>query len=176
MLELMHLISCFASERVDILLNYSSIEELKTENSLTTCWALSQTIRHKESYNKQDNPFIGRDDQEKLMYGCGQQAGRSGPQESASENGGLFDNQVRADGHPNSLLEEHSACIFFQRDFDSDRTYIRMVHIDSFAAMNGISRFCEKGFPWRYSKEEDLSVEEIIARNFTYLIKCDIYS
>ncbi|KAH9294306.1 hypothetical protein KI387_040499, partial [Taxus chinensis] len=56
------------------------------------------------------------------------------------------------------------------KDFHSNTTYTRMVHIDSFAAMNGISRFCEKDFPWRYSKEEDLSVEEIIARNFTYLI------
>ncbi|XP_059659129.1 dol-P-Man:Man(7)GlcNAc(2)-PP-Dol alpha-1,6-mannosyltransferase-like [Cornus florida] len=25
------------------------------------------------------------------------------------------------------------------------------VHIDSFSAMNGISRFCENDFPWRYT-------------------------
>jgi len=53
---------------------------------------------------------------------------------------------------------------------DFNRTSSCVVHIDSFAAMNGISRFCENDFLWRYSKEEDLSVEEIIAKNFTYLI------
>ncbi|XP_022155722.1 dol-P-Man:Man(7)GlcNAc(2)-PP-Dol alpha-1,6-mannosyltransferase [Momordica charantia] len=44
------------------------------------------------------------------------------------------------------------------------------VHIDSFSAMNGISRFCENDFPWRYSKEEDVPLEELRLRNFTYLI------
>ncbi|XAR54202.1 Dolichyl-P-Man:Man(7)GlcNAc(2)-PP-dolichol alpha-1,6-mannosyltransferase [Bertholletia excelsa] len=44
------------------------------------------------------------------------------------------------------------------------------VHIDPFSAMNGISRFCEKDFPWRYSKEEDLPLEEFLRRNFTYLV------
>lgn len=53
---------------------------------------------------------------------------------------------------------------------DFNRTSSCVVHIDSLAAMNGISRFCEKDLLWRYSKEEDLSDEEIIAKNFTYLI------
>ncbi|XP_059651656.1 dol-P-Man:Man(7)GlcNAc(2)-PP-Dol alpha-1,6-mannosyltransferase isoform X2 [Cornus florida] len=44
------------------------------------------------------------------------------------------------------------------------------VHIDSFSAMNGISRFCENDFPWRYSKEEDIRLEEFCQRNFTYLL------
>ncbi|KAF2556438.1 hypothetical protein F2Q68_00012671 [Brassica cretica] len=44
------------------------------------------------------------------------------------------------------------------------------VHIDTFGAMNGISRFCEEGFPWRYSKEEEVGVEELRNRNFTYLV------
>ncbi|KAF7814727.1 dol-P-Man:Man(7)GlcNAc(2)-PP-Dol alpha-1,6-mannosyltransferase [Senna tora] len=44
------------------------------------------------------------------------------------------------------------------------------VHIDTFSAMNGISRFCETDFPWRYSKEEQISLEEFHQRNFTYLI------
>ncbi|KAL7238447.1 hypothetical protein ACSBR2_004532 [Camellia fascicularis] len=44
------------------------------------------------------------------------------------------------------------------------------VHIDTFSAMNGISRFCENDFPWRYSKEEDIPLEELFQRNFTYLL------
>jgi alpha-1,6-mannosyltransferase len=44
------------------------------------------------------------------------------------------------------------------------------VHIDTFGAMNGISRFCEDDFPWRYSKEEEIVVEELRNRNFTYLV------
>ncbi|CAH2039412.1 unnamed protein product [Thlaspi arvense] len=44
------------------------------------------------------------------------------------------------------------------------------VHIDTFGAMNGISRFCEDAFPWRYSKEEEIVVEELQNRNFTYLV------
>ncbi|CAN6903535.1 unnamed protein product, partial [Brassica oleracea] len=44
------------------------------------------------------------------------------------------------------------------------------VHIDTFSAMNGISRFCESAFPWRYSKEEEMVVEELQNRNFTYLV------
>ncbi|KAK8650481.1 hypothetical protein V6N13_140117 [Hibiscus sabdariffa] len=44
------------------------------------------------------------------------------------------------------------------------------VHIDPFSAMNGISLFCEKELPWRYSKEEGISLEEFCRRNFTYLI------
>lgn len=44
------------------------------------------------------------------------------------------------------------------------------VHIDPFSAMNGISRFCENDFPWRYSKEEEIHLEEFSQRNFTYLL------
>ncbi|KAJ4727292.1 Mannosyltransferase [Melia azedarach] len=54
-----------------------------------------------------------------------------------------------------------------------DRTNIteeQWVHIDSFSAMNGISRFCENDFPWRYSKEESIPLKEFHKRNFTYLI------
>nr|CAB3485301.1 unnamed protein product [Digitaria exilis] len=47
----------------------------------------------------------------------------------------------------------------------------KMVHIDAFTAMSGVSRFCENEYPWRYSKEEGLSVEEFQERNFTYLLK-----
>lgn len=46
----------------------------------------------------------------------------------------------------------------------------RIVHIDVLPAMTGVSRFCEKGPPWRYSKEESLSVEDLSMRNFTYLL------
>ncbi|KAL6903401.1 hypothetical protein ACP4OV_004214 [Aristida adscensionis] len=47
----------------------------------------------------------------------------------------------------------------------------KMVHIDAFTAMSGVSRFCENEYPWRYSKEEDISIEEFQTRNFTYLLK-----
>ncbi|XP_047069857.1 dol-P-Man:Man(7)GlcNAc(2)-PP-Dol alpha-1,6-mannosyltransferase-like [Lolium rigidum] len=46
----------------------------------------------------------------------------------------------------------------------------KMVHIDAFTAMGGVSRFCENEYPWRYSKEEGISVEEYQTRNFTYLL------
>ncbi|XP_058086941.1 dol-P-Man:Man(7)GlcNAc(2)-PP-Dol alpha-1,6-mannosyltransferase isoform X4 [Magnolia sinica] len=52
----------------------------------------------------------------------------------------------------------------------SNNTTYQWVHIDSFAAMNGISRFCENDFPWRYSKEEGIAIEEFQYRNFTYLL------
>ncbi|KEH17914.1 putative dolichyl-P-Man:Man(7)GlcNAc(2)-PP-dolichol alpha-1,6-mannosyltransferase [Medicago truncatula] len=53
--------------------------------------------------------------------------------------------------------------------FHSD-TNEQWVHIDTFSAMNGISRFCESDFPWRYSKEEEISLQEFEQRNFTFLI------
>ncbi|XP_072984749.1 dol-P-Man:Man(7)GlcNAc(2)-PP-Dol alpha-1,6-mannosyltransferase isoform X1 [Typha latifolia] len=46
----------------------------------------------------------------------------------------------------------------------------KLVHIDTFAAMNGVSRFSESEYPWRYSKEEGIAVEEYRSRNFTYLL------
>ncbi|KAG2573728.1 hypothetical protein PVAP13_7KG272855 [Panicum virgatum] len=46
----------------------------------------------------------------------------------------------------------------------------KMVHIDAFTAMSGVSRFCENEYPWRYSKEEEISIEEFRERNFTYLL------
>ncbi|XP_061998435.1 dol-P-Man:Man(7)GlcNAc(2)-PP-Dol alpha-1,6-mannosyltransferase [Rosa rugosa] len=51
-----------------------------------------------------------------------------------------------------------------------NRTNEILVHIDTFSAMNGISRFCEHDFPWRYSKEEEIRVEELCQRDFNYLI------
>nr|XP_025880830.1 dol-P-Man:Man(7)GlcNAc(2)-PP-Dol alpha-1,6-mannosyltransferase isoform X5 [Oryza sativa Japonica Group] len=47
----------------------------------------------------------------------------------------------------------------------------KIVHIDAFTAMSGVSRFCESEYPWRYSKEEKISIEEYQERNFTYLLK-----
>ncbi|KAL0429151.1 UNVERIFIED_CONTAM: Dol-P-Man:Man(7)GlcNAc(2)-PP-Dol alpha-1,6-mannosyltransferase, partial [Sesamum radiatum] len=44
------------------------------------------------------------------------------------------------------------------------------VHIDTFSAMNGISRFCENNELWRYSKEEGILLHEFQGRNFTYLL------
>lgn len=52
----------------------------------------------------------------------------------------------------------------------ANHTKEQWVHIDTFSAMNGISRFCEYDFPWRYSKEEGIPVGELWQRNFTYLI------
>ncbi|KAG5538759.1 hypothetical protein RHGRI_019344 [Rhododendron griersonianum] len=46
----------------------------------------------------------------------------------------------------------------------------RWVHIDPFSAMNGISRFCEDKFPWRYCKEEGIPIQEFNQTNFTYLL------
>ncbi|XP_058221740.1 dol-P-Man:Man(7)GlcNAc(2)-PP-Dol alpha-1,6-mannosyltransferase isoform X1 [Rhododendron vialii] len=46
----------------------------------------------------------------------------------------------------------------------------RWVHIDPFSAMNGISRFCEYEFPWRYCKEEGIPIQEFDQTNFTYLL------
>ncbi|XP_009603143.1 dol-P-Man:Man(7)GlcNAc(2)-PP-Dol alpha-1,6-mannosyltransferase isoform X2 [Nicotiana tomentosiformis] len=49
------------------------------------------------------------------------------------------------------------------------------VHIDTFSAMNGISRFCEDNYPWRYSKEENIFLEDFQMRNFTYLLNENFY-
>ncbi|XP_057445644.1 dol-P-Man:Man(7)GlcNAc(2)-PP-Dol alpha-1,6-mannosyltransferase-like isoform X2 [Lotus japonicus] len=49
-------------------------------------------------------------------------------------------------------------------------TVEKWVHIDTFSAMNGISRFCENDFPWRYSKEEQIILQEFHLRNFSFLI------
>lgn len=43
-------------------------------------------------------------------------------------------------------------------------------HIGVLPAMTGISRFCEEGPPWSYSKEEGLLADEFAARNFTFLL------
>ncbi|RYQ87794.1 hypothetical protein Ahy_B09g095334 isoform B [Arachis hypogaea] len=51
-----------------------------------------------------------------------------------------------------------------------NNTHEQWIHIDTFSAMNGISRFCESDFPWRYSKEEEISMQELAQRNFTFLI------
>ncbi|KAL3537086.1 hypothetical protein ACH5RR_000452 [Cinchona calisaya] len=44
------------------------------------------------------------------------------------------------------------------------------VHVDTLSAMNGISRFCENDYPWRYSKEEGIALEQLHKRNFTYIV------
>ncbi|KAJ3680556.1 hypothetical protein LUZ60_016834 [Juncus effusus] len=46
----------------------------------------------------------------------------------------------------------------------------KFVHIDAFTAINGVSRFCEKEYFWRYSKEEGIFLNEYQHRNFTYLL------
>lgn len=45
---------------------------------------------------------------------------------------------------------------------------VASVHIDTKAAMTGVSRFGETNFDWKYSKEENLSVEEL--QQFTFLL------
>ncbi|KNA14340.1 hypothetical protein SOVF_108250 [Spinacia oleracea] len=50
-----------------------------------------------------------------------------------------------------------------------------LTHIDIYSAMNGITRFCESGNPWRYSKEEDITSEDYYRRNFTYLLNENSY-
>lgn len=52
---------------------------------------------------------------------------------------------------------------------DSKHFPSKMVHIDPFTAMNGISRFSEE-YPWRYSKEEGIAMEEYRGKNFTFLL------
>ncbi|XP_010933579.1 dol-P-Man:Man(7)GlcNAc(2)-PP-Dol alpha-1,6-mannosyltransferase isoform X4 [Elaeis guineensis] len=52
----------------------------------------------------------------------------------------------------------------------SNCTVEKWVHIDAFTAMNGVSRFSENKYPWRYSKEEGIALEEYRFRNFTYLL------
>ncbi|THU54861.1 hypothetical protein C4D60_Mb11t00520 [Musa balbisiana] len=52
----------------------------------------------------------------------------------------------------------------------SNTTKEKFVHIDAFTAMNGVSRFCENEYPWRYSKEEGIALDEYHDRNFTYLL------
>nr|CAD1818694.1 unnamed protein product [Ananas comosus var. bracteatus] len=46
----------------------------------------------------------------------------------------------------------------------------KLVHIDAFTAMNGVSRFSENEYPWRYCKEEGIPIEHFGNRNFTYLL------
>lgn len=64
----------------------------------------------------------------------------------------------------------HALKSLHQFGHHANHTKEQWVHIDTFSAMNGISRFCEYDFPWRYSKEEGIPVEELWQRNFTYLI------
>lgn len=45
----------------------------------------------------------------------------------------------------------------------------KLVHIDPYAAMNGISRFFETD-QFSYSKEEGIALEDYSGRNFTFLL------
>ncbi|XP_020574464.1 dol-P-Man:Man(7)GlcNAc(2)-PP-Dol alpha-1,6-mannosyltransferase isoform X4 [Phalaenopsis equestris] len=49
----------------------------------------------------------------------------------------------------------------------------KTVHIDSFTAMNGVSRFSEE-YSWRYSKEEGIALEEYRDKNFTFLLNSEL--
>ncbi|XP_060673362.1 dol-P-Man:Man(7)GlcNAc(2)-PP-Dol alpha-1,6-mannosyltransferase isoform X2 [Ziziphus jujuba] len=64
----------------------------------------------------------------------------------------------------------HALKYFHQYGNVANHKNEQWIHIDTFSAMNGISRFCESDFPWRYSKEEGIPLEELKQRNFTYLI------
>ncbi|XP_044491271.1 dol-P-Man:Man(7)GlcNAc(2)-PP-Dol alpha-1,6-mannosyltransferase isoform X1 [Mangifera indica] len=52
----------------------------------------------------------------------------------------------------------------------ADSSEEHWVHIDTYSAMNGISRFCENDVSWRYSKEEGIPLEAFHTKNFTYLL------
>ncbi|PKA58896.1 Dol-P-Man:Man(7)GlcNAc(2)-PP-Dol alpha-1,6-mannosyltransferase [Apostasia shenzhenica] len=52
---------------------------------------------------------------------------------------------------------------------DSKNLAGKLIHIDSFTAMNGISRFSEE-HPWRYSKEEGIALHNYGNRNFSFLL------
>eukprot|EP00249_Psilotum_nudum_P014187 c24708_g1_i1 orf=107-1651(+) len=64
----------------------------------------------------------------------------------------------------------HALHILHQKGYNVKNNTLCAVHIGVLPAMTGISRFCEEGLPWIYSKEENLSVEDLGSQNFTYLI------
>ncbi|XP_068634517.1 dol-P-Man:Man(7)GlcNAc(2)-PP-Dol alpha-1,6-mannosyltransferase isoform X2 [Aristolochia californica] len=64
----------------------------------------------------------------------------------------------------------HALKVLHQMGPNTNKFTEQWVHIDSYAAMNGVSRFCENNLPWRYSKEEGIRLEEFRHRNFTYLL------
>eukprot|EP00850_Spirogloea_muscicola_P018077 SM000162S02355 [mRNA] locus=s162:21959:27343:- [translate_table: standard] len=46
----------------------------------------------------------------------------------------------------------------------------RSVHVSVLPAMTGFSRFCERGPPWKYSKEEGIPLQNLVQHNFTFLL------
>ncbi|KAF9625685.1 hypothetical protein IFM89_025703 [Coptis chinensis] len=64
----------------------------------------------------------------------------------------------------------HALKVLHQIAYETNKKVDQWVHIDTYSAMNGISRFCERTAPWRYSKEEGISIQEFCLRNFTYLL------
>ena len=47
------------------------------------------------------------------------------------------------------------------------------VHVGVFPAMTGVSRFSEKGPPWRYSKQEDVDAAWLLENEFDYLLSAN---
>lgn len=68
-------------------------------------------------------------------------------------------------GHALKLLHKTGHLIH-----NSNETW---VHIDTFSAMNGVSRFCENYEPWRYSKEEGIPLGDLQRKIFTYLLSAE---
>ncbi|XP_075491915.1 dol-P-Man:Man(7)GlcNAc(2)-PP-Dol alpha-1,6-mannosyltransferase-like isoform X1 [Primulina tabacum] len=64
----------------------------------------------------------------------------------------------------------HAIKALHKRGYLMENSNETWVHIDTFSAMNGVSRFCENYEPWRYSKEEGIPLGDLQRKNFTYLL------